>query len=80
MTFTTMMGNDELGRFATTHLREQGIKLNVIIDNKRPTTNKNAIACGNHRLLKLDTLDNASISPEILEHFKHYTSMMTVIV
>jgi len=70
VTFTTMLGDDELGRFATKHLQEQGIKLNVIVDNKRPTTNKNAIICGSHRLLKLDTLDNTSISPEILERFK----------
>ena len=72
VTFTTMLGDDELGRFATNHLQEQGIKLNVIVDNKRPTTNKNAIICGSHRLLKLDTLDNASITPEILERFKDH--------
>jgi len=70
VTFTTMLGDDELGRFAENHLRENGIKLNVVTDSKRPTTNKNAIICGNHRLLKLDTLDNATITPEIVECFK----------
>ena len=72
VTFTTMLGDDELGRFAKNHLQEQGINLNVVLDNKRPTTNKNAFICGSHRLLKLDTLDNASISPEILERFKSH--------
>ncbi|MDB2324251.1 PfkB family carbohydrate kinase [Alphaproteobacteria bacterium] len=72
VTFTTMLGNDEMGRFAANHLREKGIKLNVIKDDKRPTTNKNAIICESHRLLKLDTLDNATISPEILESFESH--------
>ncbi|MDB4852908.1 PfkB family carbohydrate kinase [Alphaproteobacteria bacterium] len=72
VTFTTMLGDDELGQFAANHLIERGVKLNAIVDNKRSTTNKNAIICGNHRLLKLDTLDNASISPEIVERFKRH--------
>lgn len=78
VTFTTMLGDDELGQFAEGHLREQGIKLNVVTDAKRPTTNKNAIICGSHRLLKLDTLDNASITPEIVERFKFYIAQEDV--
>jgi bifunctional ADP-heptose synthase (sugar kinase/adenylyltransferase) len=37
-----------------------------MIDKTRPTTNKNAIISGGYRLLKLDTLDNRSISDEIV--------------
>ncbi len=37
-----------------------------IIDRTRPTTNKNAIVAGGYRLLKIDTLDNRSISDAIL--------------
>ena len=37
-----------------------------IIDPTRPTTNKNAIVAGGYRLLKVDTLDNRSISERIL--------------
>ena len=70
VTFTTMLGDDEIGQFAESYLREQGINLNVVIDSKRPTTNKNVIVCGTHRLLKVDTLDNASVTPEILERFR----------
>jgi bifunctional ADP-heptose synthase (sugar kinase/adenylyltransferase) len=33
-----------------------------IIDRARPTTNKNAYVCGDYRLLKVDTLDNRSIT------------------
>jgi bifunctional ADP-heptose synthase (sugar kinase/adenylyltransferase) len=38
-----------------------------VIDRTRPTTNKNAIVVGGYRLLKVDTLDNSSISDHILE-------------
>ncbi len=38
-----------------------------IIDQTRPTTNKNAIVAGGYRLLKVDTLDNRSISDNILD-------------
>ena len=41
------------------------IKLNIIIDQLRPTTNKNTIATGIYKLLKLDTLDNTPINSEI---------------
>jgi bifunctional ADP-heptose synthase (sugar kinase/adenylyltransferase) len=37
-----------------------------VIDKTRPTTNKNAIISGGYRLLKVDTLDNRSISDEIV--------------
>ena len=33
-----------------------------IIDHARPTTHKNAYVCGDYRLLKVDTLDNRSIT------------------
>lgn len=74
VTFTTMLGDDTLGQFAEDHLLSQGIKLNVIKNKNRPTTNKNAIICGEHRLLKLDTLDNAIITPDIVERFNSYIS------
>jgi bifunctional ADP-heptose synthase (sugar kinase/adenylyltransferase) len=38
-----------------------------VIDRSRPTVNKNAIVAGGYRLLKVDTLDNRSISDQILE-------------
>jgi len=37
----------------------------AIIDKTRPTTHKNAIVAGGYRLLKIDTLDNRSISDDI---------------
>jgi bifunctional ADP-heptose synthase (sugar kinase/adenylyltransferase) len=41
-----------------------------IIDETRPTTNKNAIVVQNYRLLKLDTLDNRSISDKIVSKLR----------
>ena len=51
------------------HRRSQGCRYQVhaVIDRSRPTVNKNAIVVGGYRLLKVDTLDNRSISDQILE-------------
>jgi bifunctional ADP-heptose synthase (sugar kinase/adenylyltransferase) len=43
-----------------------GVQCKPVIDKTRPTTNKNAIISGGYRLLKVDTLDNRSISDEIV--------------
>jgi rfaE bifunctional protein kinase chain/domain len=67
VTFSTILGNDKLGEFATDGLKEVGITCNIIVDETRPTTNKNAIIADGYRLLKIDTLDNRSISDSILE-------------
>lgn len=67
--FSTLLGGDDLGAFVRDTLEEQHIELNVVIDKNRPTTNKNAVICGDYRLLKIDTLDNASISADLLQQF-----------
>jgi rfaE bifunctional protein kinase chain/domain len=69
VTFSTVLGNDSLGEFAIKVLEEADINCNAIIDDTRPTTNKNAIIAGGHRLLKVDTLDNRSITDSVLENF-----------
>tara|TARA_R110001592_G_scaffold57277_1_gene174157 strand:+ start:33766 stop:35322 length:1557 start_codon:yes stop_codon:yes gene_type:complete len=68
VTFSTVLGKDALAEFAISGLKEAGISVNAIIDETRPTTNKNAIIAGGYRLLKIDTLDNRSISEVILEN------------
>ncbi len=67
VTFSTVLGRDPLADFAVKGLRDAGIAVNAIIDETRPTTNKNAIIAGGYRLLKLDTLDNRLISKTIVE-------------
>lgn len=67
VTFSTVLGKDAFADFVVDGLKDAGIKVNAIIDDTRPTTNKNAIIAGGYRLLKVDTLDNRSISEAILE-------------
>jgi bifunctional ADP-heptose synthase (sugar kinase/adenylyltransferase) len=65
--FSTVLGNDAFKDFVLQGLRDRGVDCRAIIDQTRPTTNKNAIVTGGYRLLKIDTLDNRSISDDIVE-------------
>lgn len=70
VTFSTVLGNDQLKDFVIGDLNDAGVKLNAVIDDTRPTVNKNAIVVGSYRLLKVDTLDNRSISDDVLTKLK----------
>jgi rfaE bifunctional protein kinase chain/domain len=65
--FSTVLGDDHYKDFVLDHLRGAGVDCRPIIDPTRPTVNKNAIVAGGYRLLKLDTLDNSSISDHTLQ-------------
>lgn len=81
VTFTTVMGEDSLKDFAVADLQAAGVNVNVIPDSTRPTTNKNAIVAGGYRLLKIDTLDNRTISDRILARIvQHIGSVKSDIV
>jgi bifunctional ADP-heptose synthase (sugar kinase/adenylyltransferase) len=64
--FSTVLGDDAFKDFVLDGLKEAGVDCHPIIDPTRPTTQKNAIVAGNYRLLKIDTLDNSSISDHVL--------------
>ncbi len=64
--FSTVLGDDALKDQVRADLSAQGIRCLAIIDATRPTANKNAIVVGEHRLLKIDTLDNRSVSEKIV--------------
>ena len=68
--FTTVLGDDAYGAFVQEDLKKFGVTLDIKIDGSRPTTNKNAIVAGGYRLLKLDTLDNSSISDHKLDELR----------
>jgi rfaE bifunctional protein kinase chain/domain len=70
VTFSTILGNDTYRSFVLDDLSTAGIHCMPIIDETRPTTNKNAIVAENYRMLKIDTLDNRSISNKIVEQLK----------
>jgi rfaE bifunctional protein kinase chain/domain len=64
--FSTVLGDDALKDFVLEGLKKSGVECRAVIDKTRPTTNKNAIVAGGYRLLKIDTLDNRSISDDIV--------------
>jgi rfaE bifunctional protein kinase chain/domain len=66
VTFSTVLGNDHFKDFVLSGLARSGVMVRPVIDSTRPTTNKNAIVAGGYRLLKVDTLDNRSVSDETL--------------
>jgi rfaE bifunctional protein nucleotidyltransferase chain/domain len=66
VTFSTVLGDDALKDFVLEDLTQFGVNVRPVIDNTRPTVNKNAVVVGGYRLLKIDTLDNRSISDAIL--------------
>lgn len=70
VTFSTVLGTDRLKDFVIEKITGAGIKINPVLDNTRPTTQKNAFVAGGYRLLKVDTLDNRSISSEILKQLE----------
>lgn len=64
--FSTVLGEDSLKDFVVEGLKEVDVDCRPIIDATRPTTNKNAIVAEGYRLLKVDTVDNRTISDEIV--------------
>jgi len=66
VTYSTVIGADNLGAFALDNLKAAGVNCQPIADSTRPTTNKNAIVAGGYRLLKVDKVDNRSISDKIV--------------
>ena len=53
-------------------MKKSKISVNAIIDNTRPTTNKNTIISGGYKLLKIDKVDNQPISEKILKKIKGF--------
>jgi rfaE bifunctional protein kinase chain/domain len=68
VTFSTVLGDDPLKDFVLGELDRAGVKTRAVVDRTRPTTHKNTIVCGDYRLLKIDTLDNRSISDHTVDH------------
>lgn len=62
--FTTLLGDDLNASYVSDNLEKDGIKLNALKENKRPTTEKRAIVCDGYRLLKVDTVENAPCTEE----------------
>jgi len=74
VSLTTIMGDDALKNFALDDLKRTGVKVNAVVDSTRPTTNKNTYIAGNYRLLKVDTLDNRTISGRTLNDVREHVA------
>lgn len=68
--FSTVLGDDALKDFVLSDLAAHGIECVPCIDHTRPTTQKNVLIAANHRLLKVDRLDNRPISEKVLDHLR----------
>ncbi len=78
VSISTIVGADSLGAFAKGQLEDWGISTHIIIDRERPTVNKNAIIVDDYRLLKVDVVDNRSISDLHLKEICEYLSKSKV--
>lgn len=60
----SVIGDDEIGKFAIDDLQMNGVKFDYLIDKTRPSTHKNAVLADGYRLLRIDEVSNSSISKE----------------
>lgn len=68
VTLTTLINNDQKGKFAKKELIKKKIDLNKIQENFRPTSNKNSYFVQNHKLLKVDDLINTPILDDSINY------------
>lgn len=68
VTFSSVLGQDELKDFVVKDLEQSGVTTDIVVDRTRPTTNKNTIIAQNYHLLRVSKLDNRPISDKIVTH------------
>jgi rfaE bifunctional protein kinase chain/domain len=69
VTFSTVLGNDELREFVLEDLKEAGVTCDAVLDRTRPTTEKNSFICQGYHILRVSKLDNRIISDKIRDRF-----------
>jgi rfaE bifunctional protein kinase chain/domain/rfaE bifunctional protein nucleotidyltransferase chain/domain len=62
----SVLGDDELGRFAARDLADSGVTCQIQVVDERPTTHKNAVVANGYRLLRIDTVENKTIDDDVL--------------
>ena len=67
VSFSTMLGSDDLGAFVRAELALAGIEVHASVEPARPTTRKSNYFAGGYRLLKVDVVDSRRISDRTLE-------------
>ena len=64
--FISILGDDDLGRFAAEDLAATGVTAHIQFVPERPTTHKNAVVSDGYRMIRIDTVDNKTIDAEVL--------------
>jgi rfaE bifunctional protein kinase chain/domain len=70
VTFSTVLGDDALKDFVLQEMERERVRVLPVIDPTRPTTQKSAFIANRYRLLKVDKVDNRTISDKIVEQFR----------
>jgi rfaE bifunctional protein kinase chain/domain len=65
--FSTVMGEDPLKEFVLKNLEASGVECRISTDHTRPTTQKNVIIADGYRMLKVDKVDNRTVSEKIVK-------------
>ena len=74
--FTTILGDDDNAKYVKKDLSESHIKLNLVSEIKKPTTEKKLFICEGHRLLKIDTLENSPCSDSSSQKIASFISQV----
>ncbi|MDC3109140.1 PfkB family carbohydrate kinase [Alphaproteobacteria bacterium] len=67
VTFCSILGNDKNGKFVKKNLKKNKIIDETLTLLDRPTTEKKYFISENHRLLKVDTVDNSPVDKKIIK-------------
>ncbi|PYN10291.1 MAG: ADP-heptose synthase, partial [Candidatus Rokuibacteriota bacterium] len=65
VSFSTVLGEDELKTFALRELDTSGVDCRPIVDRTRPTTRKERFITDGYKMLQVDRVDNRPISERI---------------
>ena len=76
--FSTVVGNDAWKDFVAGEMAKAGVETEFIVDNTRPTTNKNVFISDGYRLLKFDKVDSRPVSDRIVDQLKKSISSSQV--
>jgi rfaE bifunctional protein kinase chain/domain len=68
VTFSTVLGDDDLKDFLLDDLERAGVRCLPFVDSTRPTTHKERFISDGQKMLQVDRVDNAAISDKTLEH------------
>jgi rfaE bifunctional protein kinase chain/domain/rfaE bifunctional protein nucleotidyltransferase chain/domain len=66
VTFTTVVGQDDLADYVRKDLKKSHIKLNAITDPDRPTVLKERFIANGYKLLQMDKLNNTPLNDELV--------------